>query len=152
MGRPSSCNPCCPQASSAFSGSTTDGCGSCIDGIIAVRYFVPNPNVTSGTCSSGDCSLFNQDWTVRPGFGCFRVETGSNFSSCLFLGTGPATVGFNFTNTNINLSFSDGVTSAASYVKSITAPYDCLVPHTLSLTYDGGECSGWPSTITVSPI
>lgn len=119
-------------------------------------YRVPSPSVGDGVCTN--CVEFNATRTLvkEPFYGeCFWYGGSTIFCDNDDDMQFRVNLGyeiFAFGGEYMYLVFgSHGATYAAIYRKPC-AEWDCLGENTLQRYYTNGLCTGWPDTMTVTPI
>lgn len=160
MGRPKTCNPCCEggagsssSSSSRYSGSTVPCLTRCIDSVAPAQWTVTISGITAGSCIAGYCEAANRTWTLSPSGVCQWGETISTGFSCqldtqirCLVSLGSTAIGV----TLIKLP-TTGITWAL-WQKTISQPYDCLVPHTLDQVITASSiCATYPSSVIIVP-
>lgn len=167
MGRPKICNPCCEGGAGTssssrprYGGSTVPCLTRCIDSVAPSQWSLTISGVTAGSCSSGYCTQANRTWLLSSignctwneviSTGAFTCFTNAAMQCSLSIDTSPVGGG-----SSIYVVFARAA-ALKRYVKLVTYPIDCLVSHVLPEvagdSIPGGlNCTGWPSSITVSP-
>lgn len=142
---------CCPD-----DGTVT--CIHCIDEVAPAIWTVTFSGIGAGTCPSGYCAGVNRTWRLAlsvasPGY-CVWNEVITGLAACsgrtqmlaellVYSGTNGILLQLTSIPSGIIVQIYDKFPAAA--------PHNCLTSHTLDSVVGDATCTGWPSTVIVSP-
>lgn len=131
---------------------TPFGCPFCVDGIASENWeFTVAGVINDANCeASGNCDLFNRTHALTPSGQCLWVSPIYDTGCSLHTGVYRFIFSVNVLG-SMNLQLKDTSTTATLVSWRLAAPVDCVGSNILTIN-SIGVCTGWPTTITVSPV
>jgi hypothetical protein len=133
------------SVSSGFSSSSFSSVGGCNcqpSGMAATWRFSLS-GITNGTCA--DCANLNTTFTLSYTGGCLWQSNSITLCNTLFTLWGMSCVGNTW-----QLSIPGN--GAVAHYGLPNASFNPFGPNTFTLVTTGANCTGWPATITITPV